>query len=87
MPLNFFYPGKPTDKTLIGSCDLSCQDECLNRNWFLSLDDAEKKVDSWRWDYNVTRSHSSPDNLPPTPFLKAYSRSRKILNTACPRCG
>ena len=31
--------------------------ECLNENWFLSLADAEEKVESWRRHYNGERSH------------------------------
>lgn len=34
-------------------------DECLNTNWFLSLQDATAKIKSWHRDYNSYRIHSS----------------------------
>src|SRR5690606_4755791 len=33
--------------------------ECLNQHWFLSLEDDQEQVDSWREDYNQRRPHSS----------------------------
>jgi hypothetical protein len=41
------------------------RDECLNENWFLSLDDAKRKIEAYRVDYNEVRPHSSLDNLTP----------------------
>lgn len=32
------------------------RDECLNANWFTSLGDARRKVETWRQDYNRTTS-------------------------------
>ena len=42
--------------------------ECLNENWFLSLDDAKEKVAAWRNLYNVERPHSALGNLAPEEF-------------------
>lgn len=42
--LDFSKPGKPTDNALIESFNGSFRDECLNTNWFLSVDDAKKKL-------------------------------------------
>ncbi len=41
--LDFSRPGKPTDNPFIESFNGSFRDECLNTNWFLSLDDAKEK--------------------------------------------
>jgi putative transposase len=46
--LDFSRAGKPKDNTYIESFNGSFRDECLNINWFISLEDAEKKVDAWR---------------------------------------
>ncbi|MBA2369758.1 MAG: transposase [Candidatus Protochlamydia sp.] len=35
------------------------RDECLNENLFMSLKDAEKKVEEWRFEYTEERPHSS----------------------------
>jgi len=38
--LDFSRPGKPKDNAFIESFNGSFRDECLNTNWFLSLEDA-----------------------------------------------
>jgi len=43
--LAFSRTGKPTDSPFIESFNGSFRDECLNVNWFLSLEDAAGKVD------------------------------------------
>ena len=41
--LDFSRPGKPTDNALVESFNGRLRDECLNTNWFISLDDARRK--------------------------------------------
>ncbi|WP_262711951.1 transposase [Dyadobacter flavalbus] len=36
-----------------------------NAHWFLSLEDAQGKIESWRQEYNSFRPHSSLGNLTP----------------------
>jgi len=50
---------------LIESFNGSVRAECLNENWFLSLDDAKEKIESWRQDYNEHRPHSALEIWPP----------------------
>lgn len=66
--LDFSRPGKPTDNALIESFNGSFRDECLNVNWFLSLDDARQKIERWRQDYNEFRPHTSLGNLTPKEY-------------------
>jgi hypothetical protein len=41
------------------------RDECLNVEWFTSLDDARRKRAAWRYHYNHERPHSVlPDQTP-----------------------
>lgn len=68
MTLDFSRPGKPVDNAFIESFNGSFRDECLNVNWFLSLEDAEEKIESWRREYNEWRPHSSLDNLTPVQY-------------------
>jgi putative transposase len=42
----------PIDKAFVEPFIGSLRDECLNTNWFLSLDDARDKINTWRTDYN-----------------------------------
>jgi len=85
--LDFSRPGKPTDNALIESFNGSFRDECLNTNWFLSIDDARKKIDTWRRDYNEFRPHSSLGNLTPKQFREKHIRSPKSLQLVCPEIG
>ena len=63
--LDYSRPGRPTDNPFIESFNGSLRDECLNTNWFLSLDDAKDKIESFRRDYNEYRPHSSLLGLTP----------------------
>jgi putative transposase len=38
---------------------------CLNAHWFMSLDDARRKCEDWRRDYNKERPHSAIGNVTP----------------------
>lgn len=67
--LNFSRPGKPTDNAIIESFNGSLRDECLNTNWFLSLEDAEQKIEAWRRHYNESRPHMSLAYRTPQEFL------------------
>ena len=49
--LDFSRPGKPTDNAVVESFNGRLRDECLNTNWFMSLDDAKSKIEAWRRHY------------------------------------
>ena len=55
---------------LIESFNGSFRDECLNVNWFLSLEDARDKIEAWRRGYNYFRPHSSLRNRTPNEFAE-----------------
>jgi len=63
--LDFSRPGKPTDNAFIESFNGKFRTECLNAHWFMSLDDARRKCEAWRRDYNEERPHSSIGNKAP----------------------
>ena len=66
--LDFSRPGKPTDNAFMESFNGRFRQECLNENWFLSLEDAREKVESWRNYYNGERPHIALGNLSPREF-------------------
>ncbi len=68
--LEFIQPGKPVQNAYIESFNGRLRDECLNANWFTSLSDARRKVETWRQDYNHQRPHSSLDCLSPAEFAR-----------------
>jgi putative transposase len=68
--LDFSRPGKPTDNALIESFNGRFRQECLNQEWFVSLEDAKAKAGAWRIDYNEFRPHSSLGNLAPREYAE-----------------
>lgn len=68
--LDFSRPARPTDNALIEAFNSRFRQECLNEHWFLSLEDAQEKVDGWREDYNRQRPHSALGNVPPAEFAE-----------------
>lgn len=68
--LDFSRPGKPTDNALIEAFNGRFREECLNQSWFLSLEDAREKIESWRQEYNSTRPHGALGNLAPEVFAE-----------------
>jgi putative transposase len=73
--LDFSRPGKPTDNALIEAFNGRFRQECLNENWFLSLEDAREKVEDWREEYNKRRPHGALNNLSPIEF----TRSKELI--------
>ena len=72
--LEFPRHGKPTDNAFIESFNGKFRDECLNENWFLSLEDARRTIEDWRIDYNENRPHSSLGDLTPREFADQTTR-------------
>ena len=71
--LDFSRPGKPTDNPFIESFNGSFRDECLNVNWFLSLEDAKEKIRLFKEEYNSFRPHSSLSGLTPSEVVQQHS--------------
>lgn len=72
--LDFSRPGKPTDNGLIEAFNGRLRAECLNENWFMSIDDAREKVETWRRHYNEDRPHSALGNLSPREFAASKAQ-------------
>jgi transposase InsO family protein len=80
---HFIEPGKPTQNAYIESFHGKFRAECLNQNWFLSLNDARRIIQEWRIDYNTARPHSSLGYQTPIEFAarlappprQSYARS------------
>jgi putative transposase len=74
--LDFSRRGKPTDNAAIESFNGRFREECLNVHWFTSMDDAQQKIDAFRWDYNEHHPHRSLKGLSPREFAE------RVLQTA-----
>jgi putative transposase len=68
--LDFSRRGKPTDNAAIESFNGRFREECLNVHWFASLEDAQRKIDAFRWDYNEHHPHRALKGLSPREFAK-----------------
>ena len=77
--LDYSRPGTPTDNPFIESFNGSFRDECLNVNWFLSLDDAYEKIGQWVQEYNYFRPHSS---LTASEVVAQYEQAKSQANPA-----
>lgn|GEM_PF-2522687 len=84
--LDFSRPGKPTDNAFIESFNGSLRDECLNTNWFMSLENARKKLENWRQDYNHFRPHSSLADTAPALFARQFAIASTPLDSLARSC-
>lgn len=89
--LEFIQPGKPTQNAFVESFNGTFRDECLNENWFLSLDDARQIIENWRVDYNEVRPHGSLGDQTPVEFATRTAAPLRACATlqpsAAPQCG
>jgi putative transposase len=77
--LDFSRPGKPTDNAFVESFNGKIRAECIDQNWFLSLDDARSKCEAYRRDYNEERPHSPIGNKTPVEFIKAIGQPSRAM--------
>jgi putative transposase len=82
--LDFSRPGKRTDNAYVESFNGSLRDECLNVNWFLSLEDARGKIEAWWRHYNESRPHSALEHVPPREFASKGRASPALAGSARP---
>jgi len=66
--IDFSRPGKPTDNCFIESFNGSFRDECLNVNWFETIDEAKEKIEAWQVDYNESRPHEALKSMAPSEY-------------------
>lgn len=72
--LDFIRPGKPVENCFVESFNGKFRDECLSANWFVHLEDARRRIEIWRHDYNRVRPHQSLGDIPP----KEYATQQEL---------
>jgi len=77
--LNYIEPGKPIQNAFIESFNGKFRDECLNQNWFKSIDEARTVINKWREEYNNFRPHSSLNMRSPKQFTDKYYENYETL--------
>ena len=68
----FIPPAQPWKNGFIESFHDKFRDECLQREWFSSLLDAQVVIADWRLHYNTERPHSSLGYKTPAAFAAQY---------------
>lgn len=71
--LCFSRPGRPVENGFIESFNGRLRDECLNVEWFTTLEEAQAKLSEWMNHYNHVRPHSALDDRPPAVFARRVS--------------
>ncbi len=67
--LKFSAPGKPTQNGLVERLNGTLRKECLNLNYYRTLDHLQQDLDKWWNKYNFERPHSSLGYLTPQKFI------------------
>lgn len=63
----YIEPGSPWENGYCESFNGKLRDECLNREIFYTLQEAQVLIEHWRCFYNTKRPHSSLGYRPPAP--------------------
>jgi len=80
----YITPGSPWENAYIESFHDKLRDECLNRELFGSLLEAQVIIEQWRLEYNGLRPHSSLGYQTPDEFAAAHGSSRLRSGCALP---
>ena len=74
--LVFSRPGTPTDNPFIEAFNGRLRQECLNQQWFFSVDEARVLLEEWRQDYNTVRPHTALGNQTPAAFHATWLKQQ-----------
>ena len=79
--IDFSRPGKTTDNAFCESFNGTFRSECLDTNWFSSLEDARQIIEAWRREYNESRPHRALAARTPEEFASQLAASRELTET------
>lgn len=74
----FIEPGKPWQNGKGESFNGKLRDECLSREWFSSVKEAQVIIEKWRKFYNEERPHSSLGYLTPLEFKSKMENNQSL---------
>jgi putative transposase len=77
--LCFIRPGRPVENGFIESFNGRLRDECLNVEWFATLEDARRKLAKFREHYNQQRPHSALADRTPAAFAELHREKASTL--------
>jgi putative transposase len=76
--LAFSHLGTPTDNPFIEAFNGRFRQECLDQNWFESLEDARTILATWRMDYNTVRPHTALGQLTPAADKEHWLQQQRL---------
>ncbi len=74
----YIKPGSPWQNGTVESFNGKLRDECLNREWFLNLRDAQVVIEQWRTFYNHRRPHSALGYQPPAVVREGFHTGQNL---------
>lgn len=74
----FIEPGKPWQNGKCESFNGKLRDECLSREWFSSVKEAQVVIEGWRNFHNNERPHSSLGYLTPLEFKSKMENNKSL---------
>ena len=78
----FSRPGRPVENGFIESFNGRLRDECLNVEWFSSLEDARQKLAKFCQHYNHQRPHSALADRTPAAFAELHRLGKEKASIA-----
>jgi putative transposase len=76
--IDFSRPGKPTDNAHVESFNGTPRSECLDAHWFATLAEAKQIIETWRREYNESRSHRALGERTPNEIASEFAASREL---------
>src|SRR5262249_55468735 len=73
---------KPADEECNERTSHGVRDDTCQRGWFVSLEDARRKIEAWRVDYNQQRPNSALGHLTRSEFATHRQDTRPAANGA-----
>lgn len=76
----YIEPGSPWENGFNERFNGSLRDECLNLEYFHTLEEARVIIGEWVHEYNHIRPHSSLGYLPPAPFVLLEQKEYELTH-------
>lgn len=70
--IEYIQPGKPVQNAYIESFNSRLREECLNEHVFKDLEQAQRRIETWRRYYNNERPHSALNMKTPSEFEEEW---------------
>ena len=84
--LDFIRPGHPVENCFIESFNGKLRDECLNQHHFVSLAEAQQRIESWRQEYHTERPHRGLGQRTPAEYAASFTPEEGHSSDAILRC-